>query len=437
MSRKHSNKQAKVLIVGSGGREHAIAWKLGQSKRVGRIFCAPGNGGMSLSAKCIKIKAESVRALLDFAQRNKIDLTVVGPEQPLALGIVDEFQKRRLKIFGPDKKAAQIESSKVFSKQFMQKYHIPTAPSKAFEACSDAVGFCKSVEYPVVIKADGLAAGKGVIVVRNFDEAARTIEEIMVDKKFGNAGQRIVIESFLKGQEVSVMAVTDGKVILPFLSSQDHKQRYEGDKGPNTGGMGAFCPTGYIDEALMSEIQDHILSATLAGLRNEGITYCGVLYAGLMLTESGPRVLEFNCRFGDPETQAVLPLLKTDLFDVFEKTVDRKLSGLGKLEWNNNTAACVVMASRGYPGKYKTGLTISGLQNHRNDQSMVFHSGTRKEGNRWVTTGGRVLGVVGVDNSLESALKRAYGMVKKVRFEGATFRRDIGFRALEKKTGKE
>jgi len=436
MTRKHSNKQASVLIVGSGGREHAIAWKLGQSKRVGRIFCAPGNGGISLSAKCVKIKAESVRALLDFAQRNRIDLTIVGPEQPLALGIVDEFQKRRLKIFGPDRKAAQIEASKVFSKQFMQKYHIPTSPFKVFETCSDAVGFCKSVEYPVVIKADGLAAGKGVIVARNFDDAAKTIEAIMVNKKFGKAGERVIIESFLQGQEVSVMAVTDGKVILPFLSSQDHKQRYEGDKGPNTGGMGAFCPTGYIDETLMSEIQDHILSATLTGLRNEGITYRGVLYAGLMLTENGPKVLEFNCRFGDPETQAVLPLLKTDLFDVFQRTVDRKLSGLGKLEWNSGTAACVVMASRGYPGKYKAGLTISGLQNHRDDSSMVFHSGTKKEGNRWVTAGGRVLGIVGINNNLENALKRAYGMVRKVRFDGAAYRRDIGFRALEKRTGK-
>ena len=427
----------KVLVIGAGGREHALVWKLRQSPRVTKLYCAPGNAGTAAIAENVPIGAEDVGGLFEFAKKEKIDFTVVGPEAPLVLGIVDLFIENGLKIFGPQKAAAQLEGSKIFMKEMLDKAKIPTATYKTFTDLNDALTYIETLnDFPVVIKADGLAAGKGVIVVRNFDDAAKTIEAIMVDKKFGKAGERIIIESFLKGQEVSVMAVTDGKVILPFLSIQDHKQRYEGDKGPNTGGMGAFCPTGYIDETLMAEIQEHILSATLAGLRNEGITYRGILYAGLMLTENGPRVLEFNCRFGDPETQAVLPLLKTDLFDIFQRTVDRKLGGLGRLEWNNSTAACVVMASRGYPGKYKTGLTISGLQNHRDDSSMVFHSGTKKEGNHWVTAGGRVLGVVGVDHDLESALKRAYEIVKKVRFEGAAYRRDIGFRALGKKTGK-
>jgi phosphoribosylamine--glycine ligase len=420
----------KVLIVGSGGREHAIAWRLKQSKKVSKIFCAPGNGGMTLLGKCVNIKADNVKGLLDFAQRNKIHLTVVGPEQPLANGIVDEFQRRKLRIFGPEKKAAQIESSKVFSKEFMKKYHIPTAPFKVFDSPSDAIGFCKSVEFPVVIKAEGLAAGKGVSVVHNIEEATKVVDDIMITKHFGAAGNRIIIESFVKGQEISVMAITDGKTILPLLPSQDHKQAFEKDRGPNTGGMGAYCPTDFVDESLMEEINDHVLKAAVAGLRSENIPYRGVLYAGLMLTDAGPKVLEFNCRFGDPETQAVLPLLKTDLFDVLLKTADKKLSGIGQLEWRNGASACVVMASKGYPGDYRTGLRITGLQNHWTNSSFVFHAGTRKDGNRWVTSGGRVVGVIGVDNNLKGALNRAYGLVKKIRFDGATFRRDIGFRVL-------
>ncbi|HUV30237.1 MAG TPA: phosphoribosylamine--glycine ligase [Acidobacteriota bacterium] len=422
----------KVLIVGSGGREHALAWKLKQSKKVRAIFCAPGNGGMSLAGRCLNIPADNVRDLADFAQRKKIELTVVGPEQPLAMGIVDEFHRRKLKIFGPEKRAAQIEASKVFAKQFMQKYHIPTAPFKVFETSTEAVGFCKSLEYPAVIKADGLTAGKGVFVVGSFEEAARTVEAIMVDQRFGKAGARVVVESFLNGQEVSVMAITDGKTILPLLPSQDHKQAYEGDKGPNTGGMGAYCPTSFLDSALMQDVYDHILSPTITGLRNENITYQGVLYAGLMITASGPRVLEFNCRFGDPETQAVLPLLKTDLAEVLAKAVDRKLGSLDRLEWRSGAAACVVMASKGYPGKYKTGLRISGLQNYWNNSSFAFHSGTTKEGNKWLTAGGRVLSVIGLDKDLKGALGRAYEQIKRIRFEGAFFRRDIGFRAFKK-----
>jgi len=426
-------KNIQVLVVGSGGREHAITWKLKQSRKVDRIFCAPGNGGMSQAAKCVNIKPDNIQSLVDFAKRNKINLTVVGPEQPLEMGIVDEFQRRKLKIFGPVKKAARIESSKVFAKEFMQKYHIPTSPFKVFDTPIEAIGFCKSVEYPIVIKADGLAAGKGVIIARTFKEATMVIDNMMIKKVFGKAGDRVVVESYLQGQEISVMAVTDGKTIVPLLSSQDHKQAYEGDKGPNTGGMGAYCPTSFLNEQLMEDVHDYVLKPAILGLRSEKITYCGILYAGLMLTDTGPKVLEFNCRFGDPETQVVLPLLKTDLADILTAVVDKKLGNLPKLQWRKGSTACVVMASKGYPGKYRTGYKISGLNSDRDESCFIFHSGTKREGNKWLTAGGRVLGVTGVDKNLQAALEKAYGNVKKIRFEGAIFRRDIGFRAFQPK----
>ncbi len=421
----------KILVVGSGGREHALVWKLRQSKKVEKIFCAPGNGGISLLAKCINIKADNIKGLAEFATRNKINLTVVGPEQPLAMGIVDEFQKRKLKIFGPEKQAAQIESSKVFAKQFMQKYHIPSAPFKVFNAFAEAVGFCKSVAYPVVIKADGLASGKGVIIAENQEEANAAIENIMLKQSFGKAGEQIVIESFLKGQEISIMAITDGKTIIPLLSSQDHKQAYEGDKGPNTGGMGAYCPTMLVTDEMMEQIDDFILKPTINGLRNENIPYRGVLYCGLMITDNGIKVLEYNCRFGDPETQAVLPLLKTDLLEIITAVVDKKLQGLPKLEWRKGCAACVVMTSKGYPGKYTTGYPIYGLKKSWSNGNYIFHAGTRKDNNNWLTAGGRVLGVTGIDADLKGALNNAYNLVKKIKYEGATYRRDIGFRAFK------
>ncbi|MFH2050509.1 MAG: phosphoribosylamine--glycine ligase [bacterium] len=424
----------KVLVVGSGGREHVLAWKLSKSRKVDKVFCAPGNGGIDLVAKCVNIKADNINALADFAVRNKIGLTVVGPEDPLTKGIVDVFQKKRLKIFGPDIKASQLEGSKVFTKEFMRKYHIPTAAFKIFSTSAEAIGFCKSVEYPVVIKADGLAAGKGVFLVHDLKEAVSTIENIMIRKIFGDSGNRIVIESFLKGSEVSVMTFTDGKTIVPLLSSQDHKQAFDGDRGPNTGGMGAYCPTTIIDSAMNEHIMDYILKPTINGLLQEGITYKGILYAGLMITESGPKVLEYNCRFGDPETQVVLPLLKTDLLELMLAVVNQKLAGYQKLDWKNESAACVVMASKGYPGKYQTGLKIAGLQNVNSNSLQVFHAGTELKGNQIVTSGGRVLGVVGMDKTLQLALNKAYQAVNKIKFEGAMYRRDIGFRALKPKT---
>jgi len=419
----------KVLVVGSGGREHALVWKLKKSKKVSKIFCAPGNGGISLLARCINIKADNVHGLADFAYRNKIGLTVVGPEAPLAMGIVDEFQKRKLKIFGPNKKAAQIESSKVFAKEFMRRYHIPTAPFKVFSNPAEAIGFCKMVQYPVVIKADGLAAGKGAIIARNIKQASNAIEQMMVKRAYGKAGEKVVVESFLEGQEVSVMALTDGKTIRPFLSSQDHKQAYDGDRGPNTGGMGAYCPTRLTPPEVMEEIVEHILTPTIKGLREEKITYKGVLYAGLMITPFGPKVLEFNCRFGDPETQVVLPLLRTDLFDLLMAVVKGTLGSTPKLQWRREAAACVVMASKGYPGRYKTGVRISGLRDYSQNGCFIFHAGTALKGKEWVTAGGRVLGVTGVDKNLKSALHRAYQVVNKIKFEGAMYRRDIGSKA--------
>jgi len=425
----------KVLVVGSGGREHTLVWKLRKSKKVSKIFCAPGNDGISQHARCVNIRSDNIKGLVDFASKNKIGLTVVGPEAPLAMGIVDEFQKRKLKIFGPNKEAAQIESSKVFAKEFMRKYHIPTAAFKVFSTPAEAIGFCKSVEFPVVIKADGLAAGKGVIVVRNIKEATKAIEDVMVKQLFGKAGNRVVIESFLKGQEVSVMAITDSKVIWHFLSSQDHKQAYDGDRGPNTGGMGAYCPTSFTPRDVMTDIVEQILVPTVNGLNKEGIKYRGVLYAGLMLTETGPKVLEFNCRFGDPETQVVLPLLRSDLCDLMMAVVSGNLGSVGRLQWRRETAACVVMASRGYPGKYRTGVKISGLKDYSENGCYLFHAGTALKGNQWVTAGGRVLGVTGIDKNLKSALSRAYRVAKKIKFEGVMYRRDIGFRAGKSVTG--
>ncbi|RKX18073.1 MAG: phosphoribosylamine--glycine ligase [Candidatus Zixiibacteriota bacterium] len=423
----------KILVIGSGGREHTLIWKLNQSRKVDKIFCAPGNGGISSIAKCVKIKADNIKGLLDFAVRNKIGLTVVGPEVPLANGIVDEFRKKKLKIFGPEKKAAQLEGSKIFSKEFMRKYHIPTAPFKTFSSAAEAIGFCKSVEFPIVIKADGLAAGKGVVIVKNHEDATNTIKDIMVKKIFGKAGDEIIVESFLKGQELSVMAITDGKRLLTLLPSQDHKQAFDGDNGPNTGGMGAYCPTNIATKKVMEQINEYILTPTINGFHKDGINYQGVIYVGLMLTKTGPKVLEYNCRFGDPETQVVLPLLKSDLAEIMLATIGKKLGSIGKLSWRNEAAACVVMASRGYPGKYTSGIKISGLPKNPDKNCIVFHAGTIKKDNNWVTSGGRVLGITGIDHNLQSALNRSYRTISKIKFEGARYRRDIGFRVLKTK----
>ncbi len=426
----------KVLVIGSGGREHALVWKLKKSKKVDKIFCAPGNAGMGKLAKCVNLKVENTKALVDFALRNKIGLTVVGPEVPLAKGIVNEFQRKKLKIFGPTKAAAQLESSKVFSKEFMRKHHIPTAPFKTFTMFAEAVGFCNSAQFPLVIKADGLAAGKGVIIVKNIEEATKALDDIMLSKVFGDAGTQVLIESFIVGQEVSIMAIADGKTIIPLLPSQDHKQAYEGDKGPNTGGMGAYCPTDFVTKDVMTQIMDHVLMPTIHGMAQDGIPFKGVLYAGMMLTEAGPKVLEYNARFGDPETQAVLPLLKTDLAELMLASINQTLGAFPKLNWQQGSSACITIASKGYPGRYKKGMPIKGLHDFKEENCFVFHAGTALKDRKWVTNGGRVLGITGIDKNLRLALNRAYKGVERIKFNGVMYRKDIGFRVLKPTKGK-
>lgn len=419
----------KVLIVGSGGREHTLAWKLRQSNKVKKIFVAPGNAGIGLIAQTVKINPDDIGALINFVKKNHIDLTVVGPEAPLVNGIVDEFQKKKLRIFGPTKNAAELEGSKAFAKEFMRKYHIPTAPFQVFTEPSEAISFIKSAAMPIVIKADGLAAGKGVIIAKNFDEAVKAIDDMMTHKKYGAAGEKIIVETHLEGQELSVMALTDGKTIHMMLPSQDHKKIGEGDTGPNTGGMGAYCPAQFADNTAIEFIRDHIIEPTIAGMEKEGRIYKGLLYAGIILTDAGPKVLEFNCRFGDPETQAVLPLMKSDLFTLCRLCAEGNLNSFESLDWHPGAAACVILASKGYPGKAEIGKRIHGLRNYSDKKCQLFHSGTRKEGRNWLSSGGRVVGVTGVDRDLPTALKRAYEVVGNIKFDGMVFRKDIGHKA--------
>lgn len=419
----------KVLVVGSGGREHTLCWKLKQSRMVKKIYCAPGNAGIGLVAQLVNIKDNDIKGLANFAKKNNIDLTVVGPELPLTLGIVDEFQKRKLKIFGPSRAAAEIEGSKVYAKEFMRKYHIPTAPFQVFSDSAEAISFIKSAAMPIVVKADGLAAGKGVIIAKDQDEAVEAVEKVMVEKTFGEAGNKVIIETFLEGQELSVMAFCDGKNIQIMPPSQDHKQIGEGDTGPNTGGMGAYCPVKFVDDSTMTFVREHILEPTVAGLEKDRRAYKGILYAGLILTEAGPKVLEFNCRFGDPETQAVLSLLRSDFARICMAVVDGKLASLDDIQWSSGSAACVILASRGYPGKPEIGKKIFGLRNYSDKKCYLFHSGTRKEGRNWLTNGGRVVGVASINHDLQAALSRIYEVVGNIKFDGMTYRGDIGYKA--------
>jgi phosphoribosylamine--glycine ligase len=423
----------KILVVGGGGREHTLAWKLSSSPLVTKLFAAPGNAGMAELAQCINLQADDLAGLADFADKNRMDLTVVGPELPLTLGVVDEFEKRNLKILGPRKEAAAIEGSKVFAKQFMQKHHIPTASFKVFDDPNEASEFVKGSDMPLVIKADGLAAGKGAIIVEDTSSALSTIQKIMVEKAFGESGNRVVVEDLLEGEEMTVLAFTDGETIFPMPSSQDHKKIFDGDQGPNTGGMGAYAPTTIADDKLMTRVYDEVLEPAVAGLQSEGKTFKGILYAGLMLTDRGPKVMEFNCRFGDPETQVILPLLKSDLAEILFSIVDGELS-LQDVEWIDSFAVCVVLASAGYPGKYEKGREIFGLNKVKGMQDiLVFHAGTRGKNGRIFTDGGRVLGVTAADKSMEEAIKKAYAAVDKLRFEGMQYRRDIGHRATRVK----
>jgi phosphoribosylamine--glycine ligase len=423
----------RILVVGNGGRECALVWKLKSSPLVDKLFAAPGNAGLSELAECVDIKADDLTRLADFAEKNSIDLTVVGPELPLTLGIVDEFEKRKLKILGPTKLAAEIEGSKVFAKEFMKKYHIPTASYRIFDNPNEASDFVKSSEMPLVIKADGLAAGKGAVVVEDEPSALSTIHQLMVEKIFGQAGSRVVVEDFMEGEEITILAFTDGETITPMLSSQDHKRIFDGNRGPNTGGMGAYAPTTIVDDRMMKTIHDEILEPTVAGLKKEGRIFKGILYAGLMMTDRGPKVMEFNCRFGDPETQVILPLLKSDLVEIFLSIVQGELS-FQDVEWDDRFAVCVVLASAGYPGKYEGDKEIFGLSKARlAEDVLIFHSGTKRQKDRVFTNGGRVLGVTAKDISMEKAIQKAYYAIDKIKFDGMQYRKDIGHRATRMK----
>lgn len=421
-------RKMKLLVVGSGGREHALAWKLAQSSQLEKLFCAPGNPGTMDIAENVSIEAEDIKALADFAEKERIGLTVVGPELPLTLGIVDEFESRGLKIFGPDQKTAELEGSKVFAKQFLERHNIPTARARIVDSPEKAVEVLDSgrFSFPLVIKADGLAAGKGVIVCKDREEAEAAINLIMVEKKFGESGRRILVEEFLRGRETSFIVLSDGTSILPLVTTMDHKAVYEGDKGPNTGGMGAISPSPFIDEDLFSQIMESIVLPSVTHMSEEGRKYKGVLYVGLMLTEEGPKVLEYNCRFGDPETQPQVLRMKSDFIDILLSIVEEN-AGEKQIEWSPNASACVVLASGGYPQDYEKGKEIEGLEEtSRIPGVTVFHAGTKYQDGEYYTNGGRVVGVCASEGDLPKTLKKIYTAIPGIFFGGMHFRKDIG-----------
>ncbi|NUO07528.1 MAG: phosphoribosylamine--glycine ligase [Candidatus Brocadia sp.] len=423
----------KILIVGSGGREHALAWKIAQSPMVKKIFCAPGNPGIAEVAECVDIEAENIDGLYNFAVKQKIDMTVVGPEDALIAGIVDKFKDGHLNIFGPGKRAAIIEGSKAFAKTLMRKHDIPTADFKVFEDLKQAKKHLTACEFPLVIKADGLARGKGVFVCKTPEEAGKHLDGIMKEKIFGCAGDKVVIEEFLAGEEVSILAITDGNTILPLPSVQDHKAVYDSDKGPNTGGMGAYSPVPLITEDMHLSIEENILVPVIHAMKRENRTYRGVIYAGLIITSAGPKVLEFNARFGDPETQVLLMRMKSDLVPLLLSTAKNTLEEV-EIEWHDCASVCVVMTSKGYPDAYEKGFSISGLDSIKAlDNVQVFHAGTSMKDGKVITNGGRVLGVTALGKNIPEAQKAAYGAIQKLSFEGAYYRRDIGAKAMHQK----
>ena len=419
-----------ILVIGSGGREHALCWKIKQSPKVKKLYCAPGNGGIGQIAECVNIAVDDVEGLLKFALSKKIDLTVVGPEAALVVGIVDTFVQKGLKIFGPSKEAAQLEGSKIYAKQFLSNHGIPTAGYKTFERFIDALDYLNSEKFPLVVKADGIAAGKGVYVCANLREAQVAVDEIMVQKLYGAAGEKVVIEECLHGQEASVLAICDGKHFLVLPSAQDHKRIFDEDVGPNTGGMGSYCPAPIVTVEVLDVIIKKIIEPTVRGMYAQGVPFKGVLYVGLMLSEQGPFVLEFNTRFGDPETQSILPKLKSDLVEIMLASCDGRLNEL-KVLWDQRPCVCVVLTSGGYPGKYQTGYEIKGLDEENDPDTIVFHAGTKNDGGSLVTAGGRVLGVTSLGASLEKAITKAYETVDKIQFDHIFFRRDIGQKALK------
>ncbi|WP_296976134.1 phosphoribosylamine--glycine ligase [uncultured Eubacterium sp.] len=420
----------RVLVVGSGGREHALVRKIKESKKVDYIACCPGNGGISYDAECFDVSATDIDGVVKLAKEIKADFVVVAPDDPLVMGMVDALNAEGFVTFGPRANAAIIEGSKVFSKELMKKYNIPTAKYNVFDKAEDVINYIKAEnEFPTVIKADGLALGKGVIIPETLDEAVAGVKEIMEDKIFGDSGNNVVVEEFLTGPEVSVLAFTDGKCVKPMVTSMDHKRALDGDKGLNTGGMGTVSPNPYYTDEIAEECMNTIFLPTIEAMNKEGRTFKGCLYFGLMLTPKGPRVIEYNCRFGDPETQVVLPRLKTDIMDIFEAINNETLSDLD-IEWDDRACTCVIMASGGYPKSYPKGIEINGLTDGQLDGVTVYHAGTKRDGDKLVTSGGRVLGVTALGESIEDALAKSYAGVEKIKFDGAHYRKDIGQKAL-------
>lgn len=422
----------KVLVIGGGGREHALVWKLAQSRRVGQLYCAPGNAGISKLARCVPLKVDDIAGIVHFSKKEAIDLVVVGPELPLTLGLVDALEEAGIKAFGPSRAAAEIEGSKAFAKDLMRQYGIPTARYGVFTDLETARSFAREMKGPWVVKADGLAAGKGVLICDSLAEAETAIAEVLAGNVAGKAGEKIVIEEFLEGEELSILAFCDGKTIVPMVPAQDHKRIFDGDKGPNTGGMGAYTPVPGTDDKLMAEIDEKVLQPVIKALALEGRPYRGVLYPGLMLTKAGPKVLEFNARFGDPETQVVLPRLESDLGEIMLAAVEGRLHEVD-IQWNPQACVTVVMASGGYPGAYRTGYPIWGLEEEYPEDIIIFHSGTGWKDGKITTAGGRVLSVTALGSDIGRAQQRAYQAVQRIKFEGCQYRSDIAHRALRKK----
>ena len=418
----------RVLVVGGGGREHAIVHKLSKSKKIEKIYCAPGNPGIKELAETINISPMDFDLLIKFAKDNNIDLTIAAMDDTLVAGIVDEFEKNNLKIFGPNKRAAIIEGSKAFSKDLMKKYNIPTANYETFSSYEDAVKYIESLSFPIVIKADGLALGKGVLICKSLDEAKESLKEIMLNKKFGKSGENVVIEGFMVGKEVSILCFCDGKTIVPMVSAQDHKRAFDNDEGPNTGGMGTISPSKYYTEDIAKMAMDTIFRPTMEALAKEDREFVGVLFFGLMLTEQGPKVIEYNARFGDPETQVVLPRLKTDLIDIINACLNKQLNNI-TIEWEDYATSCVILASGGYPDSYKKGYEIIGLEKCKELKDVfIYHAGTDVKDNKIINNGGRVLGVMAKGENLEKALEKSYGALNIVSFEDSFYRKDIGKR---------
>lgn len=419
----------KVLVVGSGGREHTISWSLQQSPKISKVYCAPGNAGIAEVAECVNIGVFEFDKLVQFVKQEAIDFVFVGPDDPLAQGIVDAFEGAGIKAFGPNKAAAEIEGSKIFMKDLLRKYNIPTAKYETFTNYEAALNYLRAQEAPIVIKADGLAAGKGVTVAATLAEAEEALKTIMVDKVFGDAGNQVVIEEFLAGQEMSILAFVDGETVIPMVPAQDHKAIFDGDKGPNTGGMGTYTPLPHIEQSIIDDAIVNIIEPTAKAMVSEGRPFRGVLFAGLMITKDGPKTIEFNARMGDPETQVVLPRLKTDLTEIVLAALDGKLADV-KVEWDDEATVCVVLASEGYPASYPKGRVITGLEAAKQTGALVFHAGTAEQDGNYVTNGGRVLGIVGRGKDIASARANAYEAIKHIHFEGMQYRSDIANKAL-------